>query len=321
VAAPFSRSGQWRKSGRAWTRAAAPCLLAGVTPDHRRARLAGFALGTCAAACLGLAPVATKGALAGFSPELVGVTRLGAAALVFRMLGGRETGWMPRDGWSLLAGIALGIDFLCFNYGLRLTTAAVAGLLVNFGQVASVVLARLVLGEPLTARRLIGSALTVAGVVIVSLPDANLDGGGSLAGNLLIMLASVAWSTYAVAQRRSSRTGRDTVFQLMTPIFVIAALVSALALIAPDAWHNPGGAAPTAMLALLIVACTITPYFLYSRGQELLDVVVITIVLSITPVFAVALSWLVLGEAIGWHVLVGGAIILAGIVVVALERR
>jgi drug/metabolite transporter (DMT)-like permease len=111
------------------------------------------------------------------------------------------------------------------------------------------------------------------------------------------------------------------VFQLLAPIFVIAALVSALALIAPGAWHNPGGRMPAVMLALLIAVCTIAPYFLYSRGQELLDVVVITIVLSSTPVFAVALSWLVLGEHIGWHVLVGGAVILAGIVVVALERR
>jgi O-acetylserine/cysteine efflux transporter len=290
-----------------------------VTPAHRHARLAGFALGTCAAACWGLAPVATKGALAGFSPELIGVTRLGVAALIFRTLGGHETRWLPHDGWSVLAGVALGVDFLCFNYGLRLTTAAVAGLLVNFGQVANVTLARVLLGESLTARRLVGSALTVAGVVIVNLGDADLQGGGSLVGNVLIMLASVAWSTYAVSQRRAARVGN--VFQLLAPIFVVAALVSALVLVAPDAWHNPGGRTPAVMLALLIGVCTIAPYFLFSRGQELLDLVVITIVLSSTPVFAVVLSWLVLGEQIGWHVVIGGAVILAGIVVVAIERR
>jgi drug/metabolite transporter (DMT)-like permease len=111
------------------------------------------------------------------------------------------------------------------------------------------------------------------------------------------------------------------VFQLLAPIFVVAALVSALVLVAPDAWHNPGGRTPAVMLALLIGVCTIAPYFLFSRGQELLDLVVITIVLSSTPVFAVVLSWLVLGEQIGWHVVIGGAVILAGIVVVAIERR
>jgi drug/metabolite transporter (DMT)-like permease len=133
------------------------------------------------------------------------------------------------------------------------------------------------------------------------------------------MLAAVAWSTYAVAQRRASRTGN--VVQLLAPIFVVAALVSATVLVAPDAWHNPGGRTPAVMLALLIGACTIAPYLLYSRGQELLDLVVMTIVLASTPVFAVVLSWLVLSEAIGWRVVAGGAVILTGIVVVAMERR
>ena len=290
-----------------------------MTPDHRHARLAGFALGTCAAACWGLAPVATKGALAGFSPELVGVMRLGVAALFFRALAGRGTRWLPRDGWSLLAGVALGVDFLFFNHGLRLTTAAVAGLLVNFGQVANVTLARVVLGEALTARRVVGSALTVAGVVIVNTGGGDVRGGGSLAGNVLIMLAAIAWSTYAVAQRRAPRTGN--LFGLLAPIFVVAALVSATVLVMPGAWHNPGGRTPAVMLALLVSACTIAPYLLYSHGQELIDLVVMTVVLASTPVFAVALSWLVLGEVIGWRVVAGGAVILTGIVVVAVERR
>jgi drug/metabolite transporter (DMT)-like permease len=48
---------------------------------------------------------------------------------------------------------------------------------------------------------------------------------------------------------------------------------------------------------------------------------VLTIVLASTPVFAVALSWLLLGEVITWQMVAGGVVILAGIVVVALERR
>jgi drug/metabolite transporter (DMT)-like permease len=288
------------------------------SPGHRHARLAGFALGTGAAACWGLAPVATKGALAGFSPEVVGVVRLGVAALCFRALGGRDTRWLPGDPWSWLAGVALGTDFLLFNYGLRLTTAALAGLLVNVGQVANVALARAVLGEALTSHRLVGCGLTLAGVAVVNTSDAEL-GGGSLTGNVLVMLASVAWSTYAVAQRRAPRT--RNVFQLLAPIFVVAWLVSVVALVAPGARENPGGQAPLIMLTLLVGACTIAPYFLYGRGQDLLDVVVITIVLASTPVFAVALAWLILGEPIGWRVVTGGAVILAGIVVVALERR
>ena len=287
-----------------------------------RAALSGLALGTAAAACWGLGPVATKAALAGFSPQVLGVTRLAAAAFCFRMLGGAGTRWLPRDTWSALAGVALGVDFLLYNYGLRLTTAAVAGLLVNFGQVSNVVLARAVLGERLTARRVTGAALTLAGVGIVNTRGGGLGDAGSLGGNVLVMLASVAWSIYAVAQRRAPRA--RNVFQLLAPIFVVAALVGMPALLAPETWGNgidPPGQRPVVMLAVLIGACTIAPYLFYGHGQEMLDVIVLTIVLASAPVFAVAFSWLILGEPIGWRVVAGGAVILAGILVVAIERR
>ncbi len=290
--------------------------------DPPRSTLLGVALGTAAAVCWGLGPVATKATLASFSPQIVGITRLTAAALCFRVLGGTGTRWLPRDGWSAFAGIALGIDFLLFNFGVRLTTAAVAGLLVNFGQVSNVVLARAVLGERLTARRVTGAVLTLAGVVIVNTRGRGLDDAGSIRGNVLVMLASVAWSTYAVAQRRAPRA--RNIFQLLTPIFAVASLVSLPALLAPETWGNgvdPLEVRAVVMLAVLIGACTIAPYLFYSHGQEVLDVIVLTIVLASAPVFAVAFSWLILGEAIGWRVVAGGAVILAGIVVVAIERR
>jgi drug/metabolite transporter (DMT)-like permease len=258
---------------------------------------AGLALGTAAAACWGLGPVATKAALAGFSPQILGVTRLAGAALCFRLLGGSGTRWLPADAWSAFAGIALGVDFLLYNYGLRVTTAAVAGLLVNFGQVSNIILAWLLLGEQLTGRRISGAALTLAGIGIVNGGGGDLD-TGSRGGNVLVMLASVAWSIYAVAQRRAPRAGN--VFQLLAPIFVVAALVSMLALLAPG---------------------TIAPYLFYGHGQEMLDVIVLTIVLASAPVFAVAFSWLILGEPIGWRVVAGGSVILAGILIVAIERR
>jgi O-acetylserine/cysteine efflux transporter len=279
----------------------------------------GLALGTAAAACWGLGPVATKAALAGFSPEILGVTRLVSAALCFRILGGSGTHWLPGDRWSAFAGVALGVDFLLFNHGVRLTTAAVAGLLVNFGQVSNVLLARALLGEDLTARRVTGASLTLAGVGVVNARVGDLAETGNLAGNVLVMLAAVAWSIYAVAQRRAPRDGN--VFQLLAPIFVVAALVSMPALVTAGAWSNPLGQRPVAMLVVLVGACTIAPYLLYGHGQDVLDVIVLTIVLASAPVFTVAFSWLILGEPIGWQVVVGGSVILAGILIVAVERR
>src|SRR5262249_40481373 len=181
--------------------------LQGEAVAAPRPGLSGFVLGTCAAACWGFGPVATKAALGGYSPEVVGVVRLAGAALGFRALAGPGGGWWPDEPWLVLAGVALGLDFVLFTYGVHLTSAASAGLLVNFGQVANIVLAHLVLGEDLTARRLVGATLTFAGVMLVATATGGSDsnGSGSLTGNVLIMVAGVTWATYSVAQRPAAR--------------------------------------------------------------------------------------------------------------------
>jgi len=71
---------------------------------------------------------------------------------------------------------------------------------------------------------------------------------------------------------------------------------------------------------VLIALCTIAVYAIYGRSQELVDVGVLAIVLASIPVFAVALAWVLLGEAITLRTLWGGAVILAGVLVIATER-
>ena len=59
----------------------------------------GIALALLTAALWGLTPVATKGALGGYAPEVIGVLRLGVAALILRRLAGAGAPWLPRDRW------------------------------------------------------------------------------------------------------------------------------------------------------------------------------------------------------------------------------
>src|SRR6185436_4850061 len=113
----------------------------------------GVVLALVAAVLWGLTPVATKAALAGWSPELISVIRLAVAAVLFRRLGGAGARWLPRDRWTSIAGIALGADFLLYNYGLRFTTAGLASLVVNVEVVTTIVFAGWLLDERLTARR------------------------------------------------------------------------------------------------------------------------------------------------------------------------
>ncbi len=281
----------------------------------------GIALALLAASLWGLAPVATKGALAGYSPEFIGVVRLTVASFLLRRLGRSSGPWLPRDRWSWAAGIALGVDFILYNYGLRFTSAGVSGLVINIEVVSTIALAVWLLGEQLTGRRILGSVVTLAGVLYVSSASVRFDelaGRAYLLGNALVMLAGVSWSVFAVAQRRAPR--QPNLFRKLAPIFAAAALTTAPPLLLPGAWHNPGGAGPTAMLVTLIVLCTVTVYLVYARCQELVDVSALAVVIGTIPIFALVLAWLILGEPITHRLLLGGTVILTGVLVISTER-
>lgn len=281
----------------------------------------GVGLALIAAALWGLAPAATKGALAGYSPELISVIRLGAAALLFRYLGGWATRWWPVERWSWVSGVALGADFIMYNYGLRLTSASVSGLVVNVEVVSTIAFAVWLLGERLNRRRLVGSIITLGGVLYVGSGGASFSALAArehVLGNVLVMLAGVSWSLFAVAQRRAPR--QPTLFQLLAPIFTVAALTTVPPLFSPGAWHNPGGGEPTVMLVVLVGLCTVGVYLVYARCQELIDVSALAIVLASIPVFAVVSAWVLLGEPLSAQVMLGGAVILAGVLVITTER-
>ena len=134
---------QGGRDGGFWTRGRA-LVLSGrgaVDSRHRGAPVRrGLALGTARSSVLGPRTGRDQGGARRASPPRSSASHGWAcAALCFRIarrLGDALAAAAMR--WSALAGVALGIDFLLFNYGVRLTTAAVAGLLVNFGQVANV---------------------------------------------------------------------------------------------------------------------------------------------------------------------------------------
>jgi O-acetylserine/cysteine efflux transporter len=282
---------------------------------------AGIVLALLAAALWGLAPVATKGALAGYSPEMVSVIRLGVAAVILRQLGGGTAPWLPRDRWSWISGVALAVDFILYNYGLCFTSAALSGLVINVEVVTTIAFAVWLLGERLNRRRVLGSIVTLFGVACVNGGDlriADLTARNQLVGNLLVMLAGTSWSLFAVMQRRAPR--QPNLFRLLAPIFTVSALAAMPSLFTPSAWQNPGGGGPTMMLLLLILLCTITVYVVYARCQELIDVSALAVVLASIPIFAVGFAWLILGEPVSARLAAGGVVVLAGVLIIASER-
>ncbi len=266
--------------------------------------------------------MATKAALEGFTPEFLGFIRLASAAIFFRAFAGPEARWFVADRWIWLAGAGLGADFLLYNYGVQRTAANVAGLVVNIELLSTIALAIWILGERLNARRISGGAVTVAGVLLVSLDGLGLSDvtrTDRLLGNFLVMAAGISWSVFAVAQRRTLHSG--SLFDRLTPIFSIAALITAPSMLRKGAWAMRISVMPVVMFVVLAVFGTAVVYWIYGRAQELIDISVLSILLCTIPVFAVVFAYAILREPMTAQLIGGGAVILAGIVMIATERK
>lgn len=292
-----------------------------IAGTFRRWSWTGALLALFAAALWGLAPVGTKVVLRGFSPEFSGFIRLAAAALLFRLMGGKRTRWFVADIWVWLAGIGLGMDFVLYNYGLQRTEANIAGLVINVEMISTIAFAVYLLGERLSLRRILGSVITLAGVLVVTLDGLRLyelTAGGRITGNVLVMAAGISWSFFAVAQRRAEYRGN--MFQRLTPIFSIAALTTVPVLLRESAWTFTGGIQPLLVLALLTVFGTNVVYWIYARAQDFIDTSLLAVLLCTMPLFTVVFAFVFLEEVVTFRLLMGAAIIVSGIIVIAMER-
>ncbi len=233
----------------------------------------------------------------------------------------------PRD-WAVTACLAL-TGSLLFNVfllnGLRLTSAAAAGIITSTTPAWMALIAVCFLGERLARRSWAGVGLAVAGVAALNLAQA---GGGlpgeaaqSLLGNLFALGAVMAESLFLLLRRALPRG--------LSPLCV-STLVSlgALALFLPPAAAELAAGPPPviSLTGWLVVAyyglvITVLAYIFWFRGVTRVSPSTAAVMTGIMPVAAACLSWTVLGEPVRGGQAVGCLLVLGGILCLALPGR
>ncbi len=299
-------------------------------PARRRTALGASLALAGSAACWGLATVATKGLLAEvpalpmLALQLTGsVAFLGLAVAVTRTP-------LRLDRAALRASLSgllePGLAHTAGTAGLALTTASATTLVNATEAPVTVLLARVFLRERIGRRTLAVAAAAGAGVGLIILPDLDGMGGGSLAGDALVGLATLLAAAYVTVSRTlvadRPALALVTLQQAVGLLWAVASLLAAwaLGLVALDA----GGITPRA--ALLAAATGVVQYavafWLWLAGLRHLPASRATLFLSLIPVFGVAGATALLGERLGpaqW----AGAIVVVGAVtaLVRLEGR
>lgn len=245
-----------------------------------------------------------------------------AAALIFPLVFPRALRLLtPRVvGAGVLLSLPFYAGFLLQVTGLRFTTPTVSAFLTNLTVVATPLLGRLVFRERMSWGNVAGSAIAISGVWVLTDPA----GGAFRIGEILTAVSAVAWAVQI--QLTNVLTRRHLPESLTFVMFCCAAAFSGatLAGMGTDgsallgAWRAPGVAWTVLFTA---TACSIVAITIMNRFQRDLSPTRASVLYTLEPVFAAALSAGFIGEPMTFRKIAGGAIIVGGNLVCELLAR
>lgn len=251
-----------------------------------------------------------------YSPGALALGRLLAGALTLGLICLlRREGVPPRSAWRGIAISGLlwfGFYMVALNWGEQQVDAGTAALVVNTGPILIALLGARLLGDPMPPRLLAGMAVSFAGAVTVGLSMSG-EGGSSVLGVVLCLLAAIAYAGGVVAQKPA--LGSASPLQVTT----FGCLVGAVLCLpfAGQLVQEAGDAPASATLNMLYLgvfptalAFTTWAYALSRTTASRMGATTYA-----APALVVLMSWLFLGEVPGLLTLVGGALCLAGVAV------
>ena len=273
---------------------------------------------------IGFAPVfaafALKPEYGGFGPASIGFYRiLFALPLMWLVL------WITPSkldslsksqkrpiGLLALSGVFFAIDLVSWHWSIKYTSIANATLLANFAPLWVTLWARHLFGEKIHTRFFIALGIAIIGATILMRTSFQLK-PEQLLGDLLSLLTAISYGSYMLTVKKLRETCPPQ--QIMAwsglfavPIMFFAALISGESMISPqlNGW------------AILIGLALISHF----AGQSLiayafghLPASLTSLNLLLQPVFAAALGWLLLSQAMVGKQLIGAIIILSALTI------
>jgi len=284
---------------------------------HSRPPASAYAAAFGMTVAFGLSFVATKYALRGFEPLLLALLRFSLAGgilwLVWRLRHGRERVSRRELGrLALLGFVSLTVYFSFENLGIARTSASEAAILIATMPLFVVILNTFTLRERTTARQWAGIALSFAGIAALVLAGSSAS-GGSLAGNLLVLAASLAAGVYSILARRllvSRPALFVTTFQnLFGALFMLPLALAEAALVGV---RHPTPRA-TGGLLFLTVVCSITAYLLLNYAFRFIPASKVAVFINLTPIVGVAGAFVLLGERFTPGQAAAAVVVVAGV--------
>lgn len=298
-------------------------LLGQPNADHTASRQAIMAEAVIAAALWGTSYVAAKVVVQSLPPLTAAAFRFLTVAVLLwiaTLVTGRWQAVQRGDWqWLALAGLLQTSIYFSLQYvGIQLTSASNTSVIVNVRPVFVAILSAILLRETLTMRKAAGILVAFAGIVILStrgsLAALSLN-ASHVKGDFLILLNAISGALGIVVNKRVLAHYRPFPAMVYTQTFGALGLLP-LAVLEVARGRSFLTASPMPWLLLLYQALfsTIVAHLLWNRALARMEASRAAVFIYIAPLVTSVLSHVLLGEAIGLHLVFGALLVFSGAV-------
>jgi drug/metabolite transporter (DMT)-like permease len=259
----------------------------------------------------------------GFGPIFAAGLRSAGAVVVLLM-------WMrlrgiaitlPRDarGPGVLAGALFALEFMCLFSALDFTTVSRASVIFYSMPVWLALAGHFLLpGDRLTGLRAMGFVMAMGGVALALLDRSDVT--ASLKGDVLALISAFCWAGIALCVKITPLKSVPPEQQLIIQVAVSAPILLVAALISGDLVRD---LQPVHLwgMAFQIIAVASFGFLIWFWLLTIYPASSVASFSFLSPVFAVILGWLLLGEDVGLQVWIALALVAAGITLINRPQR
>ncbi|MEV0381888.1 EamA family transporter [Nonomuraea sp. NPDC050643] len=274
-----------------------------------------LALAVGLAAVWGFNFVVMQVGLRHFPPLLYAGVRFAMAAFPALLFAGR-----PGVPWRWVAGVAATIgvgQFGLLLVGMRAgMPAGLTSLVLQMQALFTVLFAVTLLGERLTARRVLGLTVAFGGLALVAF---DFGVSGPLGAFALCVAAAAAWGLGNVVQRRAAPPDSLRFMVWVSAFSAPPLLLMSLVLEGPPVLSSP----PEGWLSLVYVAfiSTLGGFGVWGWLLRRYDASTVAPYTLLVPVFGMSSAALVTGEPLSWPKLLAAALIVSGVLYAGTKPR
>jgi len=181
-------------------------------------------------------------------------------------------------------------------------------------------LARLLIGDPLTPRKIAGTLVGITGVWVIFSDSMSLGGEKAVQG-MVACLVSAFFASLSTVIVKKYAARYDPFVTLAIPFACAGLLLTALAVSVERS--NPFTYSPLTWFTIVYLAAlgSLSAFALYFWIIKRIDVTVLSYQTFIIPVLAVMIGWIILDETVTIRVAAGASLIIVGIVLATMRKR